>query len=380
MQAFAPVLSPGLEPPDGLSRACGPARRVNRTEAHSSVSPAEGKFLNEPVLSMTDNSRSKTKTRATIVSIVSNSCLIVAKIAAGLFTGSVGILSDAVHSLMDLIASVIAFASVRKADEPADATHRYGHEKLEDLAASAQALLLLLGAAFIAYEAIRRLIRGGDVSSVDVGIAVAAVAGAVNLVVSTYLSRVGRATGSAALDANAADLRTDAFVSLGVLVALVLIAITGQAWIDPVVGLLVAGAVSSTGVRILLNASRRLADEALPDPELAELRAVIESFVGRDVIGYHDLRARHVGSGHQVDLHLQFASGTSLEQAHFTSHNLQDAIVEQLPDTTVLVHLEPEDRVRPDRFNEAVAATPASATRADRDLSPRVVERRREAP
>jgi cation diffusion facilitator family transporter len=292
------------------------------------------------------------KTRAAAVSIASNSCLIVFKVAAGLVTGSVGLLSDAVHSLMDLIASLIAWASVRKADAPADASHRYGHEKLEDLAAGAQALLLLVGAVFIAVEAIRRLINGGAVSSIGVGLAVAGAAAAVNVVVSTYLDRAGRATGSNALHANAADLRTDAIVSMGVLVALVVVKLTGAHWIDPVVGLLVAAAISRTGARILIDASRRLADEALPADELAALQQVVNSFVGDEVVGFHDLRARHVGSNHQVDLHLQFVTGTSLERAHYVSHQLQDAIVERLPGTTVLVHLEPEDRVRPDRFEQ----------------------------
>jgi cation diffusion facilitator family transporter len=292
------------------------------------------------------------KTRAAAVSIVSNSCLIVLKAAAGLVTGSVGLLSDAVHSLMDLIASVIAWASVRKADEPADASHRYGHEKLEDLAAGAQALLLLVGAVFIAVEAVRRLVNGGRVESIGIGIAVAGAAAAVNLVVSAYLERTGRSTGSNALHANAADLRTDAIVSLGVLVALVVVKLTGARWIDPVVGLLVAAAITRTGIRILFDASRRLVDEALPADELAALQQVVESFVGEEVVGFHDLRARHVGSRHQVDLHLQFVTGTSLERAHYVSHQLQDAIVARLPATTVLVHLEPEDRVRPDRFEQ----------------------------
>lgn len=299
------------------------------------------------------------KTRAAAVSIASNSCLIVLKVGAGLVTGSVGILSDAVHSLMDLIASLIAWASVRKADEPADASHRYGHEKLEDLAAGAQALLLLVGAVFIAVEAIRRLINGGEVGSIGIGIAVTGAAAAVNLVVSTYLERTGRATGSIALAANAADLRTDAVVSLGVLVSLVVVKLTGAHWLDPVVGLLVAAAITRTGVRILVDASRRLADEALPADELAALQQVVASFVGDEVVGYHDLRARHVGSNHQVDLHLQFASRTSLERAHYVSHQLQDAIVERLPGTTVLVHLEPEDRVRPDRFEQSDSVSSA---------------------
>jgi cation diffusion facilitator family transporter len=236
------------------------------------------------------------KTRAATVSIVSNSFLITIKVAAGLLTGSVGILSDAIHSLMDLIASGVAFASVRKADEPADASHRYGHQKLEDLAAGAQAFLLLLGAAFVAFEAIRRLVNGGTVTSLGVGIAVVAVAAVTNLVVSAYLARAGRATGSAALGANAADLRTDAFVSLGVLVSLVAIKITGAHWIDPVVGLLVAAAISITGIRILLDSGRRLADETLPEQELGQIRDVIGSFLGDEVVGFHDLRARHVGT------------------------------------------------------------------------------------
>jgi cation diffusion facilitator family transporter len=292
------------------------------------------------------------KTRAAVVSIASNSCLIALKLAAGLVTGSVGLLSDAVHSLMDLIASLIAWASVRKADAPADATHRYGHQKLEDLAAGAQALLLLVGAVFIGVEAVRRLINGGRVQSLGVGIGVAALAAAVNLVVSAYLERTGKATGSNALHATAADLRTDAYVSLAVLVSLAVVKLTGATWIDPLVGLLVAAAIIRTGVRILIDASRRLADEALPADELAALQEVLTSFVGDEVVGYHDLRARHVGSNHQVDLHLQFVTGTSLERAHYVSHQLQDAIVKHLPGTTVLVHLEPQDRVRPDRFEQ----------------------------
>lgn len=292
------------------------------------------------------------KARAAILGVCSNTCLIALKLAAGLITGSVGLLSDAVHSLMDLIASTIALASVRKADAPADASHRYGHEKLEDLAAGAQALLLLLGAAFIAVEAVRRLLDGGVIHRIGVGMIVAAAAALINFAVSGYLRRIGRSTGSAALGANAADLRTDALVSIGVLLALAIVHLTGLGWVDPVVGLLVAVAISATGVRILNDATRRLADEALPPEELAALQEVVEGFISPEVVGVHDLRARHVGSNHQVDLHMQFADGTSLRRAHFLSHQLQHAIAERLPGTTVLVHLEPEDRVRPDRFSD----------------------------
>lgn len=302
------------------------------------------------------------KSRPAVVSIVSNACLIALKLAAGLITGSVGILSDAIHSLMDLIASVVALISVRKADAPADSTHRYGHQSLEDLSAGAQALLLLVGATFIAVEAIRRLVNGGRVQSIGIGIVVAAGAAAINLVVSTYLRRAGRRTGSPALNANAADLRTDAIVSIGVLVSLALVKVTGLHWIDSVVALLVAAAISATGVRILNDATRRLVDEALPPDELAALQEVVNDFVSEEVVGVHDVRARHVGSSHQVDLHMQFADGTSLRRAHFLSHELQDAIVARLPGTTVLIHLEPADFVRPDRFADS---HPAAAVQSD---------------
>jgi cation diffusion facilitator family transporter len=292
------------------------------------------------------------KQRAAALSIASNTTLIVLKVVAGVVTGSVGILSDAVHSVMDLAASVIALLSVRKADEPADARHRYGHEKLEDLAASGQAVLLLGGAAFVAFEAIHRLIHGSHIDSIGVGIVVVAVAAGVNLIVSAFLLRTGRRTESAALRANAADLRTDAVVSLGVLTALVLIKLTGAHWIDPVVGLLVAVAISSTGVRVLVGASRRLVDETLPAEELDDIERVVYSFMNEagPMVGFHDLRARHSGSRHEVDLHVQFAAGTTLEQAHLLAHRLQDEIQAQLSNTTVLVHLEPEHRVRADRF------------------------------
>ncbi len=313
---------------------------------------------------MTTSENTAIKTRAASVAIVSNSCLIAIKLAAGILTGSVGILSDAIHSLMDLVASVISLLSVRKADEPADASHRYGHEKLEDLSAGAQAILLLIGAAFVAYEAVHRLIVGGTVASIGVGIVVVAVAAAVNLIVSAYLLRTSRTTSSSALEATAADLRTDAFVSIAVLVALVIVKFTGVRWLDPVVGLAIGVAISSTGVRILNGAARRLADETLPAAELERLQEVAGSFLGNEVVGYHDLRARHVGNTHQVDLHLQFTDGTSLRRAHEISHQLQDAMMAVLPDTTVLVHLEPEERVRPDRFPQpAAAAGPDAAPR-----------------
>src|SRR5205085_4635247 len=200
------------------------------------------------------------KRRTATLSVGSNSGLILLKVIAGTITGSVAILTEAVHSSIDLVASVVAYFSVRKAGEPADETHRYGHEKLENLAAAIEGILILVGSAVIAFEAIRRLIRGGQLQLVGVGISVVGFSMAVNLVVSGVIARTARRTDSPALEGDAAHLRTDALTSAGVLVALALVQITGAQWLDPVVALIVAASIVTTGVRLLLRSSRVLVD------------------------------------------------------------------------------------------------------------------------
>jgi cation diffusion facilitator family transporter len=287
------------------------------------------------------------KLRTATLSIASNSALILVKVIAGTLTGSVAILTEAIHSSIDLVASIVAFVSVRKADEPADESHRYGHAKLENLAAAIEGVLILVGSAVIAFEAIRRLLGHGRVHTVGLGIGVVAGAIVVNLAVSTVIARNARATESPALEGDAAHLRTDALTSTGVLVALALVKLTGAQWLDPAVALAVAAAIVLTGVRLLSRSSRVLVDEALPTHEVAMIRRAVEELAPQGVVGYHELRTRRAGSRRYVDLHLQFREGTSLEDAHRTAHTLQDLIAERLEGVDVLIHLEPQDRVRP---------------------------------
>ncbi len=287
------------------------------------------------------------KQRTAALSVVSNTCLILLKVVAGSITGSVAILTEAVHSSIDLVASMVAFFSVRKAGEPADESHRYGHEKLENLAAAIEGVLILVGSAAIAFQAIRHLTGGGHVQRLGVGIAVVAFSLVANLVVSTVIARNARKTSSPALEGDAAHLRTDALTSLAVLVGLALVAITGAQWLDPVVALIVAASIVVTGVRLLARSGRVLVDEALPADEVAAIRGAIEQFGERGVVGYHELRTRQAGARRYVDLHVQFRRGTSLEDAHRTAHELQDVIGAHLGGADVLIHLEPQDRVRP---------------------------------
>jgi len=284
---------------------------------------------------------------AAALSIVSNSTLILLKVIAGTVTGSVALLTEALHSSFDLIASVVAFVSVRKADVPADADHPYGHEKFEDMAAAIEGMLILVGSGVIVFESVRRLVVGGEVHALGFGIAVLALAVVVNLVVSARLSARARETGSPALEADASHLRTDAATSAGVLVGLALVQLTGEEWIDPVVALLVAASIVVAGVRILRSSSRVLIDEALPAEELAAIEEEVLGFGPRGVAGFHKLRARRAGARRYIDLHVQFRSGTTLEAAHATSHTLQRAIRGRMAGADVLIHLEPEDRVVP---------------------------------
>ena len=291
--------------------------------------------------------QARARSRAAAISIVSNTLLITLKIVAGVLTGSVAILTEALHSAIDLLASFIAFFSVRRAEEPADASHRYGHEKFENAAAAAEGMLILAGSAVIAYAAIRSLIRGPELENLGIGIIVIGFASIANMAVSSWLFRRARETSSAALEGDAAHLRTDAYTSIGVLVGLGLVAVTGEEWLDPVVALIIAAAIVVTGIRITTGSLRVLVDEALPDDDLEVIRVAIESFADRGVVGYHQLRTRQAGARRYVDLHVQFVHGTTLEEAHRIGHQLQDRIADELTGADVLIHLEPEDRVRP---------------------------------
>jgi cation diffusion facilitator family transporter len=288
------------------------------------------------------------KPAAAAVSIASNSTLIGLKLAAAAITGSVAILSEALHSGIDLIASVIAFVSVRRADEPADVEHPYGHEKLENLAASIEGMLILVGAGLIVYEAVHRLVVGGTVDQLGLGIAVVAFSAVANIAVSFFLSTQARRHGSPALAGDAAHLGTDALTSIGVLVGLLLVQITGAHAIDSAVAIAVAVVIVFSGFRIMRRSAAALVDEAPPAEELDRIEAAIARARRScpEIVGYHKLRARTAGRRRYIDLHLQFRSGTTLERAHAVAHEIRDGIESDLGSAEVLIHVEPESSRR----------------------------------
>lgn len=287
-----------------------------------------------------------TKSGAAGLSIASNALLIAIKLAAGAITGSIAIVTEAVHSLIDLVASVVAFVSVRKADEPADADHPYGHEKVESLAATIEGMLILIGAGIIVYEATHRLVVGAHVETLGVGMAVMGFSVIANLGVSATLSRQARAHDSPALEGDAAHLRTDAMTSAGVLLGLALVQITGNAAFDSITALVVATAIVTAGIRIIRRSSGVLVDEALPDDEMDRIEEAIAAARTPEVAGYHKLRARRAGSRRYIDLHVQYRSGTSLERAHELAHRMRGSIEAKIRGAEVLIHAEPETSLR----------------------------------
>jgi cation diffusion facilitator family transporter len=287
-----------------------------------------------------------TKSGAAALSITSNAALIAIKLAAGAITGSIAIITEALHSFIDLVASVIAFVSVRKADEPADVDHPYGHEKVESLAATIEGMLILVGAGIIVYEATHRLVAGSEVERLGVGIAVMGFSVLANLVVSTVLYRQARAHESPALEGDAAHLRTDALTSAGVLGGLLLVEVTGIVAFDSITALVVAAAIVVAGIRIIRRSSGILVDEALPDAEMDRVEAAIAAARTDEVAGYHKLRGHRAGPRRHIDLHVQYRSGTTLERAHELAHAMRASIEADVPGAEVLIHAEPETSLR----------------------------------
>lgn len=288
-----------------------------------------------------------TKSGAALLSIASNAVLITLKVVAGVVTGSIAILTEAIHSAVDLIASVVAFVSIRKAAVPADRDHPYGHEKVENVAAGAEAMLILIGAGIVGVEAVRRLDGGSGVESVGFGIAVIAISLIVNLIVSRFLYRRAGEFESPVLEGDAAHLRADALTSAAVLVGLLLVELTDEPAFDAIAALVVAVAIVFTGVKLMMRSGRILLDEALPADELDRVEAAIGAARPPEMAGYHKLRGRRAGARRHIDLHVQFIEGTSLETAHRLAHALRDAIEAEFASAEVLVHLEPEDSLRP---------------------------------
>lgn len=275
-----------------------------------------------------------------VLSILAAVVTVGLKSVAYWLTGSVGLLSDALESIINLVAALTAFWSLWYAARPVDASHTYGHEKIEYFSSGLEGGLILVAAGGIAWAAVERLLNPFTPKELGVGLAISMVAAAINGAVAVVLLRAGKKYGSIVLEADGKHLLTDVWTSVAVLAGLGLVALTGWQALDPIIALLIAANILSTAVDLMRRSFNGLMDHALPADELERLREAIRTRLGPNM-DYHALRTRQAGSRRFADFHLLVPGKFSVRQAHDLSHQIADDLVAALPGLEVTIHIEP---------------------------------------
>lgn len=287
------------------------------------------------------------KTQVASLSVASNSFLTITKVVIGLVSGSVSILSEGIHSGIDLIAAFIALFAVKESGKPADSCHAYGHGKIENVSGTIEAALIFVAALLIIVEAIQKLQEiiygnGGHVSDLGLGLGllIMGFSAIMNMIVSSRLMRVAKRTDSVALEADALHLRTDVYTSLGVFLGLLLMKITGWAIVDPIIALVVALMIIRSAIRLTKKAFAPLVDVSLPNVEREIIAGVLRLYED-EFVEFHKLRTRKAGSERHVDLHLVVAKYTPVVDVHELCDRIEKEINDKLHVTYVLIHAEP---------------------------------------
>jgi len=281
-----------------------------------------------------------TRTGAAQLALIAVVTLIIVKVAVAWISGSLSITAQATDSFLDLFGITITLVAVRMAVMPADEEHPFGHGKVEGIAAIGQAVLILTAAGFIIYSAIVRIIDGSTVELTEVGIGVMLFSVVVSILLSRHLRRVSRAIGSLALEASARNIRADVYSAVGVLVAMVVIRITGWDILDPIIALGVAGFILKAAYDVIRESVMELADVRLPEEEQKLLVDCINEHRGQ-LAGFHAMRGRKAGSQRFIDLHLVMPKNASVEEAHDMCDHLEQDIEERLNNTSITIHVEP---------------------------------------
>ncbi|HET6348396.1 MAG TPA: cation diffusion facilitator family transporter [Candidatus Krumholzibacteria bacterium] len=265
------------------------------------------------------------------------------KAAAWFFTGSVGLLSDAMESVVNLIGAVMALAMLTVAARPADETHMYGHYKAEYFSSGLEGALILLAAASIGFAAVQRLLVPRPLERVGLGIAVSVVAALVNLVVALVLRRAAHRHESVTLEADSHHLLTDVLTTAGVLIGIGLVVWTGWTRLDPIIGLGVALVIVLTGVRIVRKSVFGLMDSALPVSEQEALRAVLDRYTQEEGVEFHALRTRQSGKRRFVSVHVLVPGQWTVHDGHELLEHIEADVRDTLPNVSILTHLESLD-------------------------------------
>jgi len=276
------------------------------------------------------------------LSITSNVILSVLKVITGILSGSLSIISEAIHSLSDLFASTLTFFSVIKSSQPADSDHPYGHGKYEDMAGFIEGILIIFASLFIIFEASKKIIFGIHINSENLlGMAVMFIAVIFNIIVSSLLFIVAKETNSISLYADGEHLRTDVYSSLGVLIGLILIKITGYSILDPVIAILIAVIIFRTGYSISKSAAENLLDHSLPNENIDTIKKLIQLYSGSVILKDGSLKARQVGPTKDIDMILQFSEKTSICECHKLCDEIEKQIQLLYPNCSISIHAEP---------------------------------------
>lgn len=255
-------------------------------------------------------------------------------------TGSVGLLSDALESGINLLAALVALAALTVVGQPPDEEHAYGHEKAEYFSSGVEGGLILIAALIIAEEAIQRLLVPRPIARLGLGLAISALASLINLGVAQVLLRVGKRERSIALEADARHLLTDVWTSAAVLLGVGLVAVTGWHWLDPLVALGAAALIAWMGVKLVRRSASGLMDPALPEEQVRRIRSTLESRAPEG-IRYHALRTRESGARSFVSFHVQVPGDWTVQRGHDLLEELEGEIRQGLPYATVFTHIEP---------------------------------------
>ncbi|HHW41566.1 MAG TPA: cation transporter [Syntrophomonadaceae bacterium] len=274
------------------------------------------------------------------LSVLSNTLLVLFKLVVGIAINSVSVISEAIHSGLDLLAALLALFAVRQSGKPPDEQHQYGHGKIENISGVIEAILIFIAAIWIIREAVHKLLVGARVETPVWGLIVMAFSGVVNYVISTMLMKTAKATDSVALEADAWHLRTDVYTSLGVAAGLILLLLTGYQILDPLIAIAVALLIIKASFDLTVKAFFPLIDTSLPSDEEEIIKQIIDDY-GSQYISFHKLRTRKAGSERHIDLHLVVPETRTIAVSHELCDDIEKAVKDRFPGSHVLIHVEP---------------------------------------
>ena len=275
------------------------------------------------------------------LSVISNTFVVTLKIIVGIMTGSVAVLSEGIHSSLDLMASLIAFFSVRIAGKPADKDHPYGHGKIENISGTIETLLIFVAGIWIIYECIHKLLNPEPIQLPFLGILVMLIGATINFNVSRIVGRTAEKTKSMAMKSNALHLLTDVYTSLGVAISLLLVLLTGWHILDPIIGIVLAVYIMFEAFKLMKESFPPLMDVRLSIEEEEQLLQIIESYK-EEYVEVHDFRTRRSGRDEYIDFHLVVPSHYYIETVHDLCDRIEQDITKLFANAQVMIHPEPE--------------------------------------